>query len=430
MGLSGRSRLTAVLLAGAALALAGTPGQPPARLRLVAVGDIMMHQDVKRAEAQDPGGFPDLWADLVPLFKGADVAFGNLETPVAPATGRPGRPFQFNAPAGLPAALRASGFTVLSTANNHAFDQGRRGVAETIARLRQEQLTAIGSGEDRPHAEALQILERNGLKVAFLGFTDIFNLDLDRKASEPWVRPLDLEPALAAVREARAKADLVVVSVHWGNEYQHQPTKRQREIARKLVEAGCDLLLGHHPHVLQPLELMEVEGRRALVAYSLGNFISNQDRMYRADLFPVAGGDSRDGAALEVTFERRPQPDGSSRAVLVQAGYEPLWTENNWGAGKGEPRRIRVIRVAAAEARARAALDRLEDAKEGPAAIPDARARKQAVLAAQERLRTLILRRLRVAGILGQAFELPEPPQLLRPAEPAPALPGAGAARQ
>ncbi|HEX9010763.1 MAG TPA: CapA family protein, partial [Holophagaceae bacterium] len=199
MGLSRRALRFGAMLALGPVLVAEGPEPPPAAVRLVAVGDIMMHQDVKLAEAQDGGGFPALWADLVPLFKDADLAFGNLETPVAPASGRPGRPFQFNAPASLPPALRASGFTILSTANNHAFDQGRKGVAETLDRLRQADLVALGSGEDRSRAEATQILERNGLKVAFLGFTDIFNLDLDRKATEPWVRPLDLEPALAAV---------------------------------------------------------------------------------------------------------------------------------------------------------------------------------------------------------------------------------------
>ena len=117
-----------------ALALGGCRSRPvkpaapvPVSLSLVAVGDILMHQDVKTAAGHDPGGFPALWADLVPLFQEADLAFANLETPIAPTSGRPGVPFQFNAPPSLPAALRASGFTVLSTANNHAFDQGVRG---------------------------------------------------------------------------------------------------------------------------------------------------------------------------------------------------------------------------------------------------------------------------------------------------------------
>lgn len=393
--------LVLLLLSGPACRSRQVPGSvppAPASVSLVAVGDILMHEDVKTAATQDPGGFPALWADLVPLFQGADLAFGNLETPIAPTTGRPGVPFQFNAPATLPAALRASGFTVLSTANNHAFDQGAKGLRETLQRLRAERLVALGSGEDRAQAEATQVLERQGIRVAFLGFTDLLNLDLNQRATEPWVRPLDLEPALQAVREARGRAEVVVVSVHWGNEYQHLPTKRQRDIARALVGAGCDLLLGHHPHVLQPLEVMEAEGRKALVAYSLGNFISNQDRMYRADHFPVAEGDNRDGAALKVRFERRPEG-----VALAEARAEPLWTENNWGSGA--PRReIRVIRVAAAEAQTRSELDRLTDAVEGPKTHPEAKLRTRAILIAQERLRTLILRRRRIAETIGESF--------------------------
>jgi poly-gamma-glutamate synthesis protein (capsule biosynthesis protein) len=399
----GKAILLALGLSGCRPQAARPAPPPPVSLSLVAVGDILMHEDVKAAAAQDASGFPALWADLVPLFQGADLAFGNLETPVAPTTGQPGVPFQFNAPETLPGALRASGFTVLSTANNHAFDQGLKGVCETLARLRAEQLLAIGSGEDRPRAEALQILERQGVRVAFLGFTDLFNLDLNRRATEPWVRPLDLEPALQAVREARGKADLVVVSVHWGNEYQHLPTKRQRDLAQALVAAGCDVILGHHPHVLQPTELLEADGRRALVAYSLGNFISNQDRMYRADLFPVAGGDNRDGAALKLRFERRPGADGRDRVMLAEATVEPLWTENNWGAASSK-REIRVIRVAAAEARVRTELDRMSDPIEGPKAVPDATLRRKTVLEKQEYLRTMILRRKRVAEVVGEAF--------------------------
>jgi poly-gamma-glutamate synthesis protein (capsule biosynthesis protein) len=375
--------------------------QPPASLTLVAVGDILMHEDVKQAGAQGEEGLSALWEDVAPILRGADLAFANLETPVAPTSGRPGVPLQFNAPASLPGALRASGFTVLSTANNHAFDQGKRGLHETLERLRAERLVAIGSGEDRGRAEALQVLERQGLRVAFLGFTDLFNLDLNRRATEPWVRPLDLDPALQAVREARTQADLVVVSVHWGNEYQHRPTKRQRDIARALVAAGCDVILGHHPHTLQPVELLEANGRKALVAYSLGNFISNQDRMYRADLFPVAEGDSRDGAALKVRFERTATGLGGVR--LAEASVEPLWTENNWGSGATR-REIRVIRIAAAEARTRAELDRLTDAAEGPNRAQDEAQRRKAILEKQEYLRTLILRQQRITEVVGEAF--------------------------
>lgn len=377
-------------------------------LRLVAVGDVMMHADVKQAAQEQDGGFPTLWADLVPLFKGADLAFANLETPVAPKTGRPGRPFQFNAPEALPAALRASGLSVLSTANNHAYDQGSKGVKETLERLRAERLVAVGSGESREQAEQILFFEANGVKVALLAFTDLFNLDLNHKADQPWVRTLDLEPAKAAVAEARKTADAVLVSVHWGDEYSHTPTKRHRQIAEGLVAAGADLVIGHHPHVLQPMELLEVGGRKGLVAYSLGNFISNQDRMYRADLYPVAAGDNRDGIALQATLSKVRRPDGSVGILLGEVAYEPLWVDNNWRehrSGKAKQRDIRVLRVRPALDATRRELDRLTDPEEGPKAIADDKARKVAILEQQERLRTLLLRKGRIAGVVGGGFE-------------------------
>lgn len=375
---------------------------PPVTLTLVAVGDLLPHQDVQLAAAQDPGGFPALWPDLIPVFQGADLAFGNLESPIAPTSGRAPVPFQFNAPESLPGALRASGFSVLSTANNHAFDQGGQGVRETLQRLAAEGLVAIGSGADRPRAEVVQILERRGLRVAWLGFTDLFNQDLNREAGAPWVRPLDLAAAGQAIREARGQAELVVVSVHWGEEYQHRPSKRQREAAQSLVEAGADVILGHHPHVLQPIEYLEAGGHRALVAYSLGNFISNQDRMYRADRDPVAEGDNRDGATLRLRFERG-STAGAGPLVLAEVTVDPLWTENNWGLPASH-RVIRVVRVAAAEARARQEVAELAKPLAEPGTEREAAQRRKRLQEQQAYLRTLGLRRQRIAEVLGEGF--------------------------
>ena len=190
------------------------------QVRLVAVGDIMMHSDVKKAARQSPdqqeSGFSSLWADVLPILKDSDIAFGNLETPVAPRFGKPGAPFRFNAPEGLPKALRASGFTVISTANNHAFDQGAVGVTETLDRLNEVGIVTVGSGATKTMAEQPKIIEINGIKFAFIAFTDLFNIDLNRKATEPWVRPLDLEPAKEVIRAIHSQVNVVVVSLHWG----------------------------------------------------------------------------------------------------------------------------------------------------------------------------------------------------------------------
>ncbi len=317
----------------------------PTRLTLVAVGDLLMHQDVKQAAREHSGGFQGLWGDLKPVFAEADVVFGNLETPIAPSSGSPGRPFVFNAPAELPEALKKSGFTILSTANNHAYDQGTQGVLETLERLEAAGLSSVGSGRDRAQAETVRVLERKGIRIAFLAFTDLFNANLNQPGKGPWVRRLTEEAALGALRSARPQADLVVVSAHWGNEYEHRPSPRQRALALGMIGAGADLIIGHHPHVLQPLVWLEANGRKGAVAFSLGNFISNQDRKYEG-VMNEAEGDNRDGAALVAVF--RKDPGGSAKLESVRA--EPLWTENNWTAfasGKVPQREIRVVRAPA-----------------------------------------------------------------------------------
>ena len=309
---------------------------PPSEITLVATGDIMMHADVKQAAAQR--GFAYLWADVAPEWKAADIAFANLETPVAPETGRPGKPYQFNAPAELPGELKAAGLQVLSTANNHAFDQGQKGVVETLRHLRDAGLEPIGTGATKAEAERTLYLDRKGLRIAFLGFSDIFNNDLDGKPSNPWVRKLDLDAACAAVAEARKQADAVIVSIHWGIEDHHEPTQRQQDAAAALVASGADVILGHHPHVLQPMAWVYAGGRKGLAAYSMGNFVSNQNRVYRVSDQPVMG-DERDGLLVRVVLRKSP-----SGVEIVSAEGEPLWCENNWRDRKGG-RAIRAVRI-------------------------------------------------------------------------------------
>ncbi len=207
----------------------------PKRLTLMAVGDILMHHDVKKA-AELQGGFESLWVDVTPLFRDADLVFGNLETPVAPITGEAGKPYLFNAPASLPDALRRSGFHVLSTANNHAYDQGTLGLVETQSQLEAASLVSLGSGRDQSRAQTLHILERNGIRIAFLAWTDLLNRSLNQAGKGPWVSRLEEAQSLEAVRMARLQADAVVVSVHWGKEDQHVPSERQRLMAARLFE--------------------------------------------------------------------------------------------------------------------------------------------------------------------------------------------------
>ncbi len=365
------------------------PAPAPQELHLVAVGDVLMHEDVKRAALQGSDRFRGLWDQVIPLFKKADLVLGNLETVVAPRNGRPGAPYVFNAPAELADDLAASGFTALSLANNHAFDQGPKSLVETLEHLERVNLVALGAGRTQAEALAPKVMTVKGFKVALLAYTDLFNANLNGRPDAPHVAKLEEVAAEAVLRGIRPQVDVVVVNLHWGIEYLQKPTERQRHVAKRLVAAGADLLLGHHPHVLGPLEWVEAGGRKAMVAFSLGNFISNQDRMYRPGQHPESSGDNRDSAALQVTFTRMP-----GGPVSMQARVEPLWTDNNWLARQSGQERTPVIRVYPLQPALEETTAALRALPQTPG-TPDPREREL-----QARIRLLTLRQVRIRRTL------------------------------
>jgi poly-gamma-glutamate capsule biosynthesis protein CapA/YwtB (metallophosphatase superfamily) len=241
----------------------------PHPLTLVFAGDVMLGRDV--ATVLD-GDWPAALSAVRPWLAGADLAFANLESPLTDAPFAGGR-FDLRAPPQAATALTAVGFDLISLANNHALDGGERGLAQTVATLEEAGIVALVDSGLGIRAEPLhpRISEFPDIRIAFLAFCDTG-------------QPLDAD----AVSRAAAQADLLVVSVHWGTEY-YPVTARQRSLARQLVAAGADLVVGHGPHVLQPVE--RVDG--ALVAYSLGNFLFDQP-------FP----DTRQGAILRLTLDR------------------------------------------------------------------------------------------------------------------------------
>ncbi|WP_248344730.1 CapA family protein [Anaeromyxobacter paludicola] len=299
-----------------------------------AVGDVLMHAAVKETAAAHGGDYGFLWAPVADLLRSNDLTFANLETPVAPRTGTGARSFVFNAPPAAVRALGAAGVKLVSVANNHIFDQGRDGFLETVAELDRLGMPFVGAGP-APHEAGPRLVELNGLRVAFLGFAQFFNQsgnDCPARREGPCVKAslLDPERAVAAVREAAARSDAVVVSIHWGVEYTGQPREAEVALAHRLADAGALVVLGHHPHVLQPLELYRREdGRVAAIAYSLGNFVSNQSRNFVPGVTPDAVAAPREGALLRVRLARRDYGRGVELVELAGVDYVPLWTEND-----------------------------------------------------------------------------------------------------
>jgi poly-gamma-glutamate capsule biosynthesis protein CapA/YwtB (metallophosphatase superfamily) len=424
---------------GGAVAPAPQPSPAPrvlARATIGAVGDVLMHEAVKRsAEAHrrdaPDGGYGWLYAPIADLLSAPDLTFANLETPIAPESSGGTRAFVFNAPPEALAALRRAGVDVVSVANNHAFDQGRPGFEETLRRVQAAGLRAVGAGPaDRP-AGPLHV-QAGGLDLAFLGWAHFFNQEGNacperREGAPACVQAALLERgrAVEAVREAAAHADAVVVSLHWGTEYEQQPRAEDVELAHQLADAGALVVLGHHPHVLQPVELYRrADGTTAVIAYSLGNFVSNQSRNYVHGVTPEKVAATRDGALLRVALARRDYGRGVVRTEVDGADFLPLWTENDTADidRKKEPDRrpaIRVVAVDRALAEVRAELARMPDP-----VPPDARDR---FVALRRREALLAARRAAVAAVMGDDLLRTLSPAELAGAQPAPRATAAAA---
>ena len=316
-----------------------------ARARIVATGDIMMHGGVKAAaEGADEGidgistnhdGYDALYAEVAPDLRAADVAFANLEFPVAPPRGRAHtREMVFAAPTVVLDSLADAGFDAVSFANNHVYDQGRAGFVETLDQLDRVGIAAVGAGRTCAEAEGPRWFELDGIRVAFLAYTVQFNDYRNGARSTPCSAFFVEDRARSAVAQAREDgAELVVLSLHWGTEYATTPSPRQQALAHRLVAAGVDVLVAAHPHVLQPVEVVRADdGRIGVVAYSLGNFVSNQESDYRLGVDPDAEGNPRDGALLGISVVRRRYTTDEGpieRVELADLDVTPLWTRND-----------------------------------------------------------------------------------------------------
>ncbi len=300
----------------------------PATVRLFAVGDIIVHQPEISA-AWDPAArtydFRPFFAEIKPLLEQADLATAVLETTLAgPASGYAGYP-RFNSPDQIADALQWSGVDVVFTAHNHLLDRGRQGLFRTLEYLDRLGLAHVGSARTSDPAARVVLREVNGIAVAFLAYTTTTN-GLPVPADSPWAvnlyRP---ETAVEDVARARrAGADVVVCALHAGVEYQRQPAPEQRRIVDQLLAAGVDVVLGSHPHVIEPIEHRAMPGpaganRTAFVAYSLGNLLSNQRWRY-----------SDCGLLVSLTLIKEP----GRPARLLRSGWQALWVHKYWAGGR------------------------------------------------------------------------------------------------
>lgn len=255
-----------------------SPGEAtPPHFAIAMVGDVSLGREVAQALE---GDWEAAFSEVQPWLAGADLTFANLESPLTTAPQVRGR-YDLRAPLEAVAALRAAGFDVVSLANNHALDAGKVGLRETVDTLSKAGITPL---IDRETGRLVDWCAGN--QSTNHQSTNLPSYRL--LAFDDSVAPLDMETTARAVTAVAAHGDVVVVSIHWGGEYQAAPGPRQKAVAQTLAEAGADVIVGHGPHVLQRVDWLG----ETLVAYSLGNFLFDQP-------YP---GDCRQGAILHLTL--------------------------------------------------------------------------------------------------------------------------------
>lgn len=378
----------------------GAQNQAAASTELLFVGDVMLGRGV--LESNQP------FKHVSRLLTLSDLTIGNFEGSLADHTGSEANrstddsesPIRLIAPRSAVQQLKSAGFDLVSLGNNHSLDGGPAGLAETASVLRRAGIGVVGAGQGEAVALLPEIRNVNGVRIAFFG------IDAVRQTSDPAVAvgKLDWQPARwkperipAAIQKARAASDVVVVLVHWGDEYENRASPSQIDAGRLLIEAGADLVIGSHPHVIQPTEIVEVDQgggkRRGFVAYSLGNFVFDQNDPR-----------TKPGLALKVRLDR--QGVAEVEALVFDAGTAPRLP-----LGAPDPNILRRIKPKPAQVMYRCGGAGCEEVETGPAGDAPRFASGKIDLTGDGVAETVILRDSRITIYEGQNQVWESPPE-------------------
>jgi poly-gamma-glutamate synthesis protein (capsule biosynthesis protein) len=288
------------------------------KARIMCTGDIMTHLPLVKAYKINNGksyDFSQLFENVSPLLKEADIAIGNLETVLAgDSLGITGYP-DFNGPQVLAKNLKDAGFTVLTTSNNHSFDRGLRGVRQTIQNLDAVGILHVGTAKDTTDSLRYLIMNKNGIKLGILSYTYGINGELSRKNSR-YINTIDTAVMLKHIASVKkCSVDVIIASIHFGIEYQTRPSTEQQYIIHFLWRNGVSIVFGHHTHTLQSA-VFDSSGNNFAI-FSMGNFISNQK------------GNGREfGVIVDITIEKT---DSLNKIKIYTPRFHPTCVLHRYG---------------------------------------------------------------------------------------------------
>lgn len=284
---------------------------------LLIVGDLMCHaQQFKDAQiTKDSFDFKSVYRLVKPYIESADFAIGNLETVTAgSAKNFAGYP-AFNSPDEYVEAVSYAGFDFLFTSNNHSYDRGEFGLLRTIEIVDKNNIGRTGTYKSVEDRDSIRIADINGIKIALLSYTYGLNGHILPKGKDYFVNLIDEELIKKDILKAKSNDnDLILVYFHYGDEYKRYPNKAQTHMVDKAFEFGADIVIGGHPHVLQPVDFRKGQNSKmdsVFVAYSMGNFLSNQRKRYQDA-----------GIILNIEIEKNIFSDS---VYIKSVSYVPTW---------------------------------------------------------------------------------------------------------
>jgi poly-gamma-glutamate capsule biosynthesis protein CapA/YwtB (metallophosphatase superfamily) len=302
---------------------------PPGTITISAVGDLMAHQEnINNAYSPKTGtyDFNGFLEYVKPYLTKSDLTIGNFETVTAgPSSGYTSYPL-FNTPDAMLTALSNAGFDILSTANNHCLDRGISGLTRTIKKIEENKMSNVGSSIDGKNKYITK--EINGVKVGILSYSYGFNgndAKLSTKQKTIYLSPINEIQIEKDIKRVKSEGtDAIIVIMHWGAEYEREPSVTQTSLSNKMLSWGADIILGSHPHVIQKSEIIKIKGKDKFIIYSMGNFISGQRRSEKTKRPNTIY--TEDGVIVHLSIQKDPK----GGVTIKKVDYIPTWVDKNY----------------------------------------------------------------------------------------------------
>lgn len=273
------------------------------------VGDMMLTRGVESSINKNfNGDFNKLFENLTEL-KEADILFGNLEGAVSDKGNNVGSKYSFRMNPDVLPVLKNAGFDIVSFANNHVGDWNKMAFNDTLARLNQNGILKTGAGINKQDAETPTMIEKNGVKFGFIGFSDVGPNWIEAKYDSSGILLAGDKRFSEIIQNAKLQSDVLIVSIHFGDEYKLVHNKRQENLAHLAIDSGADMLIGHHPHVMEDIEIYKGK----TIVYSLGNFIFDQ----------YFSKDTMRGMLFSATFKGKDLIETSQKIITLNKKYQP-----------------------------------------------------------------------------------------------------------